>query len=160
HEIIIVDLNAKRPHVVSRALLRQTFNGLCFSSGGDMLYAGGGEFDTGHAFRFETGYLTQHREIKVAKEKFIVGGMAACHPHPNSKGSITRLFVAGTWGHAVTILHDDKAEKQGKAIEPKTLDMGKDSYPYACLADPDGKYLYVSLWNKAKVAVIDVAEEK
>jgi hypothetical protein len=41
-----------------------------------------------------------------------------------------------------------------------TIDLGKDSYPYAVLAEPGGRRLFVSLWVKAAVAVIDLKTEK
>ncbi len=37
---------------------------------------------------------------------------------------------------------------------------GKDSYPFACLVDGKNERLYVSLWNKAAVAVIDLKTDK
>ena len=36
----------------------------------------------------------------------------------------------------------------------------KDSYPYTCLPEPGGKRLFVSLWGKAAVAVIDLESDK
>src|SRR5262249_2524356 len=35
-----------------------------------------------------------------------------------------------------------------------------DSYPYACLRDKGGKRLFVSLWNQAAVAVVDLESRK
>src|SRR5689334_12920533 len=50
HEIMILDLQSRRQLLVTRVALEQTFGGLCFSPDGNMLYAGGGEFDVIHAF--------------------------------------------------------------------------------------------------------------
>src|SRR5436309_12603593 len=63
HEIAIVDLDSKR--IVSRVGLRQTYYGLCFDPGGRRLFASGAEDDLVHAFSFENGYLSAHRELPV-----------------------------------------------------------------------------------------------
>ena len=42
----------------------------------------------------------------------------------------------------------------------KRRDLSGECFPYTCLADPGGRRLFVSLWNKASVAVIDLADHK
>jgi len=147
HEIVIVNL--KRQKIVSRVTLPQTWYGLCFSPDGKQLYASGGEFEVVHAFDFGDGFLGRHRQIPVAWifDKFIPGGLAT-----DAAGKT--LFVAGTWGDGVSLVPLDKPEKR------TTLEMGKQSYPYACLPASDGKRLFVSLWNKSSVAVIDLEDKK
>ena len=149
HEVMILDLQGRRWLVTTRVTLDQTFGGLCFSPDGNTLYAGGGEFDVVHAFHFIDGTLSDHRQIPIAgkKGKFIPGGLAV-----DPGGSW--LYAAGTWGHAARLLSLD-----GKA-ESITIPLGKDSYPYNCIVDPVRKRLYVSLWNKAQVAVIDLEHKK
>ena len=138
---MIVDL--KRQRIVSRVSLQQAFYGLCFSPDGRRLFASGGEFEVVHAFDFEDGFLSRHREIPIVgvKEKFIPAGITT-----DQTG--TTLIVAGPWGDRVCIAGIDTPGKQFISFE-------KESYPYACLADPSGKLLYVSLWNKAAVACVD-----
>jgi hypothetical protein len=75
--------------------------------------------------------------------KFIPGGLAV-----DAAGR--RLFAAGTWGHAVAVVPLDDPEKH------HTVALPEESYPYAVLPDASGKRLYVSLWGKAGVAVLDV----
>ncbi len=147
HEVLLVDL--QRQKVASRVVLDQTFYGLCFSPDGRQLFASGGEFEVVHAFQFDDGLLAQHRQLRVAAptQKFIPGGLAV---DPTGR----TLFVAGTWGHAVCVVPLDDPEKRATiALEPE-------SYPYACTSDPTGRRLYVSLWNKAAVAVLDLKENK
>ncbi len=127
--------------------LRQTFTGLAFSPDGRALFASGGEFDVVHRFDFNAGFLTNPRELKVSTSKFIAGGLAV---HPDGK----TLYVAGTWGHGVCVL---PIEHPGDRV---IVPLGKDSYPYGCLVGAEGKRLYVSLWNKAAVAVVDLAQNK
>ncbi len=149
HEIVIVDLNARRPRVVSRAVVDQAFYGLCFTPDGRRVFASGGEYEVVHSFAFADGFLSQHREIPVAdvKDKFIPAGLAT------DRDGRT-LFAAGAWGGAVCVVPLDNPNNR------QAIDTGKDSYPYACLPAPDGKRLFVSLWNKAAVAVIDLGEKK
>jgi DNA-binding beta-propeller fold protein YncE len=149
HEVAIVELDPQRNKIVSRVALDQTFIGLCFTPDGKQLFASGGEFDVVHAFDFDAGYLSRHRKLKAAppKSKFIPGGMTV-----DSQGRT--LFVAGVWGGAVTWLRLDNPD------ERTTVELGKESYPYTCCYDPCRKRLYVSLWNRASVAVVDVEKKK
>jgi YVTN family beta-propeller protein len=143
HEIAIVDLKQER--VVSRVTVPQTFYGLCFDSEGQQLFASGGEHEVVHQYKFLDGYLSEHRELRLAGvgETFVPAGVAVS---ANDK----TLYVAGGWGHALAAvpLDDPSASKR--------VSLGKDSYPYTVLPTPDGKRLFVSLWGKAAVAVIDL----
>jgi DNA-binding beta-propeller fold protein YncE len=149
HEVIIVDPDPKKPEVVSRVILPQTFNGLCFAPDGKTLFASGGEFEVVHSFRFADGYLYEPRKLKIpdVEGKFIVSGLAV-----DPAGRF--LCAAGTWGGAVALL---PLNGNGAAA---TVPLGKDSYPFTCLVDGPRKRVYVSLWNKAAVAVVDLAEKR
>jgi sugar lactone lactonase YvrE len=148
HEIIIVDLKG-RQRIVCRVPLAQTFIGLCFSPDGKRLYASGGEFDVVHAFRFEAGFLTRPDKLLLAKtaEKFICGGLAV---EPSGHW----LFAAGTFGDAVCLVPLDQPKQR------VTIRLPKGSYPYTCLPDPARKRLYVSLWARAQVAIIDLESQQ
>jgi hypothetical protein len=147
HEIIIVEL--KRQKVRSRVSLDQTFCGLCFSPDGRRLFASGGEFEVVHAFDFDDGLLSHHRELPIVpvKEKFIPAGMAI---DPAGR----TLIVAGPWGDAICILPVDDPQQRTRVA------LGKESYPYTCLVDQAGKRSFVTLWNKAAVAVVDLQEKR
>lgn len=150
HEIVTIDLTAKKERVVARVELRQTFVGLAFAPDGKTLYASGGEFDLVHAFDFADGLLARPRTLKVADKKAIVAGLAVA---PDGK----TLAVAATWGHA---LHLIRLQPGGRdRIPPPTeslrVALGEGTYPYSCLFDPSGTRVYVSLWNRAGVAVVD-----
>ena len=58
------------------------------------------------------------------------------------------------WGHAVSIVPVDDPEKRAFIL------LGKDAWPYSCLCDAKGERLYVSLWNQAGVAVVDLTSRK
>ncbi len=147
HEIMIV--NVKRQKVASRVVLDQTFYGLCFAPDGKTLFASGAEFEVVHAYDFADGLLARHRELRVApvNQKFIPGGLAV---DPNRR----LLIAAGTWGGGVCLVPLDAPEKR------TTIALGKDSFPYACAVDAAARRLYVSLWNKAALAVIDLEDNK
>ncbi|MGF1579747.1 MAG: alkaline phosphatase family protein [Gemmataceae bacterium] len=147
HEIITIDVKAKKPYRQNRVNLKATFYGLRFSRDGKTLYASGGEFEVIHAFDFKNGILSNPRQFQVSEKKFIVGGVDI-----DPKGKL--LFATGVWGHAVCILPNTRP--QDKVL----ISLGNESYPYTCLCDSKGKYLYVSLWNKAQVAVVDIAKKK
>src|SRR5262245_39553823 len=74
HEIVLVDLKDYR--IISRAALPETFVGLAFSPDGSQLFASGAEKEIVHQFAHRGGYLSDHREIRVAKiaEKYVPAG--------------------------------------------------------------------------------------
>ena len=147
HEVQIIDLKSQR--VVNRVTLEQAFYGLCFSPDGETLFASGGEHEVVHAFAFQDGLLSRHRELQIAetREKFIPAGLAV---DPAGR----TLFVAGPWAGVVCLVSlKDPSQRTYIGIE-------KDSYPYACAVHPAGRWLYVSLWNKAAIAVIDLEMQK
>src|SRR5262249_2841649 len=121
----------------------------CWAPDGRTLYASGGEFEGVHAFAFEDGLLAPRKLVRVAgeEEKLVPRGLA---PHREGKTP----FAAGTRGHPVA---------QGPLADPEkrsTITLGKASYPYACLPEPGGKRLFVSLWGKGAVAVVDLDRGK
>ena len=143
HEVIILDL--KKQKIACRVELEQTFYGLCFSPDGSHLYASGGEFEVVHDFEFTEGLLGKHRKriLVDEKQKFIAGGLAI-----DAAGKT--LYAAGTWGHAVCVLPLNESESR------TLIPLEKESFPYACTVDGPRRRLYVSLWSKAAVAVIDL----
>jgi DNA-binding beta-propeller fold protein YncE len=147
HEIVIVDIKKRR--IISRVTLLQTWYGICFSPDGQQLYASGGELEVVHVFDFEDGLLGKHRTLSIASllTKFIPGGLAT-----DAAGKT--LYVAGTWGGGVCIV--PLADPEQRVM----VDLDRESYPYACLPDSDGRRLFVSLWGQAAVGVVDLASKK
>jgi DNA-binding beta-propeller fold protein YncE len=147
HEIVIVD--AKTQKITNRVTIPQTFYGVCFSPDGKSIFASGAEYEVIHAFDFDQGLLSRRRDLRIVevKDTFIPAGVAV-----DAVGKT--LYAAGTWGNAVCVMPIESPEQR------KLVATGKESYPYTVLPEPTGKRLFVSLWNQAGVAVIDLAEGK
>jgi DNA-binding beta-propeller fold protein YncE len=141
HEVVIVNLKAEKQRIVCRVPVEQAFYGLAFAPDGKTLYASGGEHDVIHAFAFDEGLLAKHEKIAVIKGSF-VGGLAV-----NAAG--TWLAAAGTWGDAVSF------HPLGKKTGAWRLELEKGSFPYTCLFDNERNRVYVSLWAKGKVLVVE-----
>jgi DNA-binding beta-propeller fold protein YncE len=171
HEVAIISLVGGRNRIVSRASIDQGFYGLAFSPDGKSLYCSGGEYEIIHAFDFLDGYLANPRQIRVApaKEKFVVGGVTL-----SVDGST--LFATGLLGNALVAVPargegtakrlafgppPKEGDKPGPVFRDNETDPVPGSHdgasPYAILAEPGGKRLFVSLWNHASIAVIDTA---
>ncbi len=149
HEVVIVQVKGEQQHITCRVPVKQTFSGICWSPDGGTLYLSGGEYEVVHAYRFADGLLAEHRAIPIVdpKEKFVVSGLAV------DKTGKT-LFAAGPWGDAACILPLDNPDKK------HLIKFEKDSYPYSCLPHPDGKRLFVSLWGRGGIAVVDLEADK
>lgn len=149
HEVIVVDLTAGKEKLTCRVGIDQAFYGLAWSPDGSTLYASGGEFEVVHAFAFADGLLGGRKTISLAQktDKFVVGGLSLDRAGKN-------LFVAGPWGHLVRLVPLAEPARQ------RSVNTGKDSYPYLAVPDRDGKRLFVSLWGGSAVAVLDLAEAR
>lgn len=143
HEVIVVDTQRRR--ITCRVPLEQTFYGICFSPKGERLYASGGEFAVVHEWQFDDGLLAKHHAWNVADEKsdFVCSGIAL------DKSGKT-LYAAGVFGDAISI----RPLVEGSKYE--LISLPEKSHPYAVLPSPDGKRLFVSLWAREAVAVLDL----
>ncbi len=144
HEIVIVDLSEFR--VVSRASLPETFVGLRFNSTGAELFASGAEKETIHRFDFKGGFLSNHRELQIVpiKERQVPAGITLSSDDKT-------LYAACPWGNTVCIQSLDNPDNR------KFIKFDDETYPYFALADAAGKRLYVSLWGKSAVAVVNLS---
>ena len=99
NEIIVVDLRTNRLGVVSRVTVNEAFYGLTFSADGTRVLCSGAGDEVVHEFKFEEGYLTWQRGIKLrpAKERGIPSGLALSRDGKD-------LFVANLLGHSISHL--------------------------------------------------------
>lgn len=144
HEVVTVDL--EKWLIIGRVAISETFVGVTFSPDGKTLYASGAGQEIIHAFDYAAGYLSNRREIRIAKpqEKYVPAGLA-------TSADGRQLYAACPWGNTVEIISlAEPARRQRIALEA-------DDYPYLPQPSRDGKRLFVSLWGQAAVAVIDLA---
>jgi len=183
HEIIVVDLRTKE--VVSRTKVNEAFYGLEFSPVGGRLFCSGAGDEVVRMFDFKNGQLKPDPDIPLrdAKERGIPGGMAV-----TADGQY--MYVANVWGQTVSkidlldhkkILELNPLPDSTNAASAKFAPMTADAdlhaitkraeaqsdpaspdapFPYACRVDQKRQRLYVSLWARASVAVIDLSSNQ
>ena len=179
HEVVSLALPSGR--IVERVALEETFYGLAFSADGNRVFASGAGSETIHSFAFSDGQFSDRRVLKVrpSAERGVVAGLAA--------GSGGRwLYAAELFGMSVTAIDLEtgrpgwtlplapgsvatdlsrtqvSADSDLAAIEKRfAADQERIApdapWPYAVLADEEHGRLFVSLWGRAEVAVIDLA---
>jgi DNA-binding beta-propeller fold protein YncE len=178
HEIVVVHLPAGT--VISRVPLDNAFYGLLFAPDGKSLFASGAANEVVHRFTFADGFLSAPQKIVLrnAGTRGVPAGLAI-----NEDG--TTLYVANVWGHCVNavdlntsqVIWEHKFNLPGQeksyathakaapldiAAATKRAEVAQDTtkaedpFPYACVLDEKRGRLYVSLWARAEVAVLDV----
>ncbi len=165
HEIRILDLKSGRP--VSQVNLPEAFYGLAWAPDGKQLFASGAGAEVIHAFAFADGYLSAHRELPLRPptQQGIPAGLAV-----SADGQA--LYVAESWGQRVekVTIADGKIRWTRQLAAPEGANkMAPDAarsaswfdasapFPYTCVADDAHGRLYVSLWSKSAVLVLDPA---
>ena len=185
-EIIVVDVREAK--VVSRTPVHEAFYGLEFASSGGRLYCSGSSDEVIRVFDFKDGQLTENQDIRLCpvKERGIPCGMALSHNArdlyvANVWGQcvshvdlIARTNVAEfspIAGDEDVIMRKTEIEPQfppDPELQPLTkrsealLDPTKNDapFPYACRLDERKQLLYVSLWARSSVAVVDLKSNK
>ena len=163
HEIRILDLSTRQ--VLAQLPLDESFYGVAWSPDGKQLYASGAGAEVIHVFDFHDGAATNQRELHLRNEKEVgvPAGLAV-----SSDGSA--LSVAEAWGQrvlkvaAATGLHlwehslgaaADLATTHPEGVRWQPADHPDAPFPYTCVADEKNGRVYVSLWAKAAVLVLD-----
>lgn len=164
HEVITMD--TARAKVIARTALPETFGGLAWSADGKRLFVGGGFDDVVYRFDHEDGFLSRKAilhgqgidESARAAVSDDFGLLRALRGSKPAKGCVagialsrdgSELWVADAFAHHLVLL--DPAT--GKLV--REVALGEDSYPYGVLLDEGHDRVYVSLWNQAKVAIVD-----
>ena len=147
HEVITLDVSQPDvPKVVGRVVLPEVFSGLAWSPDGTRLFVGGGFDDVIYRFDHAQGLLTNKATLAYparpgVKERRSPAGLAVA-----ADGKT--LWVANAFGHSVARLDDDGTLRA-------EVSLGADSFPYGVAIDAARNRIYVSLWGKAEVAVVD-----
>lgn len=146
HELMVLT-TGKPQKIVSRTTLPHAFYGIAWADEGKTLLVSGGEYATVQIHSFDDGFLGKPVVIPVAPEStsFVTAGIAV---------DGDRLIVAGSWNHSISIV-SRKDPKQTNIIK-----LEKDTFPYTCLVDTKADKIYVSLWGKSSLAVINRQDGK
>ncbi len=163
HEVVTVDgANGK---VIGRVALPGTFAGLVWSADGKQLFVGGGFDDLVYRFDHADGLLSKKTVFEYPDRKAFLaapnpreGEPAKEHQRTPAGLAITKdgktLYVSAAFGHSLGRFDAQSGAFQGE------IALAADSYPYGLALDESRGRLYVSLWSKAAVAVVDTASFK
>ena len=163
HEIRLLDLSTQA--VVDQAPIDESFYGLAWSPDGAQLYASGAAAEVVHVFDCRDGKLSGHRELRLRDEKEtgVPAGLAV-----SADGEA--LYVAESWGQRVLKVstrtgtrlweHALGAAAEAATTNPEGVrwqpaEHPDAPFPYTCVADEKHGRIYVSLWAKAAVLVLD-----
>jgi YVTN family beta-propeller protein len=177
HEIVVVDLRTEE--VASRTKLKEAFYGIEFSADGKKVFSSGAGEEAIFRFAFADGAMTEEPPIPLrpVKERGIPSGMAV-------DAAAKHLFVANVWGHQISEVDLTTGTVSGEAqlggtnrsvtvLPPQDSDLAAttkraeanaqatdlaDPFPYSCRLDERRQRLYVSLWARAEVAVVDLRQ--
>jgi YVTN family beta-propeller protein len=143
HEVVTV--NPADGKVIGRAVIPETFGGLAWSKDGETLYVGGGFDDVIYRFDHKDGLLGGRTTLRISqgeRGRKMPAGLALADDERT-------LWVASAFGHSVVKLDLER----GEVVQE--IATGPDSYPFGVVVDDPRGRVYVSLWNRAQVAVID-----
>ena len=150
---------------IGRVALPTTFAGLVWSSDGKRLFAGAGFDDRIYRFDHANGLLSNPTLFEYPDRKEF---LAQRNP---TEGEGAKNFNAyrRAWRSPRTAKHSMSprylaipSENSTRNQEPfkAELLLEPNSYPYGLVLDESRQQLYVSLWSKAKVAVINTGTFK
>jgi DNA-binding beta-propeller fold protein YncE len=158
------------------------FLGLAFGSDGKHLYASMGSItdptgqkpgDTGNGigvYSFDEGKVAPERFLKIGLQKLGEGRKAAyglrkvpagsAIPYPGGLAIVRRdrkdlLLVANNLSDN-TVLLDPSDGTVVRAFDLSTHQIVPSSFPYTVVASKDGRRAWCSLWNRSRVAELDL----
>ena len=181
HEVVIVDTHGTRPRIVSPGR-RSTRASTAWPSRPTARSCTPPAASTSvvHAFEFRNGYLIGHRTHPTSPTRRAVhrrrpgrhrrtarrSPSAAPGATPSRSFPLDDPDPKSKWSRSGRRVRSCRTEQTGPSFREneggnrRRPGDGDDCFPYTCLAEPSGKRLFVSLWNKAAVAVIDLATKK
>ncbi|HWF18386.1 MAG TPA: alkaline phosphatase family protein, partial [Verrucomicrobiae bacterium] len=183
HEIIVVDINEAK--VVSTTKVNEAYYGIEFARSGARLYCSGSSDEVIHVFDFKDGVLTEIQPIQLcnpqernipcgiavsgnARDLFVANVWGQNIAKVDLMARTNVMEIAPIPGEEDKIERKTEAEKEDPdnpndpdlhAITKRAvLDPIKPDapFPYACRLDDKRQLLFVSLWARSSVAVIDL----
>ena len=150
HEVVTV--NPADGKVIGRVVMPETFSGLVWSRDGKALYVGGGWDDVIYRFDHAGGLLSNKVTLRYPER--LAGGTHRAVAGLALSADGKTLWVANVTGHTVARFETTAGKPTGE------WPLGNDSYPYGLILDDAKARVYVSLWNKSAIAVLDAATGK
>lgn len=145
HEVITVDaINGK---IKGRVTIPESFSGLVWSPEGTKLYVGGGWDDVIYRFDYADGLLSH--QVKFDDFKPLEGKQRRAPAGLVLSKDGQTLWCANVASHSFAKINTTDGKLLGE------WPLQTDSFPYALALDESRNRLYISLWGKAEVAVID-----
>ncbi len=144
HEVVTA--SATTGKIIGRVSLPASFSGLIWSHDGKRVFAGGGFDDKIYRFDCAGGLLS--RKVVFSYPEGVGGSRRVPAGLALSKDGKT-LYVAAAFGHSVARFEAES----GAFRDELALEAG--SYPYGLALDETHQRLYVSLWSKGRLAVVD-----
>jgi|694.fasta_scaffold63500_2 DNA-binding beta-propeller fold protein YncE len=149
HEIIT--LEPESLNKISRTVLPQSFYGMSFDASGKHLLVSGGEDEKVYVYEYNKGHLGPAKTITLGKktDKLVVSGMTLSSDSQS-------LYVCGLLGNVVKRVSKPLEISGGaEVVAADTIALPAESYPYTVIEDAKNSRLFVSLWGRAEVAVVD-----
>ena len=147
HEVMTVSANDGK--IIGRVSMPETFAGLVWSRDGSSLFVGGGWDDVIYRFDCSGGLLSNKTRIEYPDSMRGTRRRAPAGFALSNDGSV--LWVANVFGDTLAKFNTIDGKLAGE------WSLGRDSYPYGVTLDESRSRLYVSLWGKSGVAVIDTS---
>lgn len=141
--VAIVDLQTEKN--ISEVTVDKSFYGITFSNDGGTLLVSGAADNWIYAYDFKNGFLNNERrvELGVKTAKIFPAGISISSDDKH-------FYTANNLGDSVSIVSLKTLQVE------KTIALKPDSSPYAVAPGKDGHFLYVSLWGRSEIAVIDL----
>jgi DNA-binding beta-propeller fold protein YncE len=162
HEVIILDARTGKP--LGSVVLHETFSGLVWSPDGKRLFVGGGFDDVIYAFDYADGLLSNRETLQYPDREALRAQPSPPNGRPSRNVRVpaglalsrdgNTLWVANAFGHSIAQF--DTVQK----LMRTELKLETESFPYGLAWDEDRNRLYVSLWSKAQVAVVDTMKNE
>jgi YVTN family beta-propeller protein len=153
-------VDASIGRTIGRYALPASFSGVIWSADGTRLYVGGGFDDLIYRFDHADGLLSKKTAFAYPDRQAFLA-----EPNPQPGEGVKKyqrapaglalgnngktLYVAAAFGHSLARFDADSGAFGGE------IPLEGDSYPFGLALDEAHKRLFVSLWSKAKVAVVD-----
>jgi YVTN family beta-propeller protein len=158
HEVVTV--HEATGKIIGRVSLPASFSGLTWSADGKRLFAGGGFDDQIYRFECADGLLSKKAVFSYPDVRIFTGEQPVQSGTPAGTRrrvpaglALTKdgktLYAAAAFGHSLARFDAESGAFQGE------IPLKINSYPYGLALDETRKRLYVSLWSKANVAVVN-----